>query len=93
MNGSRSMAAYWSLQLTISVAPTPTRQFREQAHDKRLRPECDALNAVWAADDRTGPAFDVPKQPLADRLEIAGEVELCDRLAVATLRPQLLVGL
>jgi hypothetical protein len=30
-----------SLQLTISVAPTPTRQFRDQAHDKRLRPECD----------------------------------------------------
>jgi hypothetical protein len=30
-----------SLQLPISVAPTPTRQFRDQAHDKRLRPECD----------------------------------------------------
>jgi hypothetical protein len=30
------------LQLPISVAPTPTRQFRDdQAHHKRLRPECD----------------------------------------------------
>jgi hypothetical protein len=30
-----------SLQLPISVAPTPTRQFRDQAHHKRLRPECN----------------------------------------------------
>ena len=30
-----------SLQLTISVAPKPTGQFRDQAHHKRLRPECD----------------------------------------------------
>ena len=52
-----------------------------------------AADAVGRADDRAGPALDVRHHPVADRLVVVRQVELGDRLAVAGVGPQRLVGM
>ena len=54
---------------------------------------CLTVDAVGRADDRARPALEMADHPVADRLEIAREIELGDGLAVAGVRPQRLVGL
>src|SRR3984885_4349053 len=52
-----------------------------------------AFDSIGRTDDGARPALQMRYHPVADRLEIAGEIELGDAFAIAGIRPQLLVRL
>src|SRR5205814_9710703 len=55
--------------------------------------ETFAVDSVGPADERTWPPLEMADHPLADLLEITGQIKLGEALAVTGLGPKLLVGL
>src|SRR3954452_1322752 len=55
--------------------------------------EAFALDAVGRADQRAWPALEVNDHPFADGFEVAREIQLGDGIAIAVVRPELLVRL
>src|SRR4026209_2384627 len=80
------------IRLVVAGDPRQRQQVRSSFHGVTLE-KALPVDAVRRANDRAGASLDVPHQPLADALEVAGEIELGDGLAVGGVRPQRLVGL
>ena len=82
------------LQIRLAIAGDfhQLQQLRGARHRMALE-EFLAADAIGRADDGAGPALQMADHPAADRLEITREIELGHALAVAAVRPQLLVGL
>src|SRR3954447_12944305 len=85
-----------AIDLDIRFAVPPHRyEFEEvgsSRHGMALK-KSFAADPVRRAHQRARSALQVADHPCADRLEIAGKVELGHGSAVTTIRPKLLIGL